>query len=58
VVGGIAAQIIDQLGEYGRAGLHHAILLPTFAPHAGENTPARAMEAMDFLASEVLPALQ
>ena len=58
VIGGTAQQIIDQLGAYSRAGLDHAILLPSFAPHAGENTPVRAMEAMDFLASEVLPALQ
>lgn len=57
-VSGSRDQMISQLGEYAAAGLQHAIVLPTFANAAGEATPERTKEALEYLAKEVLPALR
>jgi probable F420-dependent oxidoreductase len=56
-VGGSAAQIVEGLREYERAGLQHAIVLPSL-PNTVEPSPAHTTEAMQFLAAEVLPAFR
>jgi probable F420-dependent oxidoreductase len=55
---GNAEQIVSRLKEYEAAGLQHAIIFPAFANRTGENSPARMMEAMDWVAAEVLPRMR
>jgi probable F420-dependent oxidoreductase len=57
-VAGSKAQMIDQLAAYAAAGLEHAIVLPHFAAAPGPQTPQRLMEAMQYLAEELVPALR
>jgi probable F420-dependent oxidoreductase len=60
VISGSPAQMIDQLGAYADAGLHHAIVIPR-ARAAGssvEQTPAQFVDAMQFVAEELIPALR
>ena len=57
-VSGSRDEIIDRLGEYERAGLQHALATPSFGELLGEATPERTEEAMQYMAEEVLPALQ
>lgn len=58
-VSGSREQIIEQLAEYERAGLQHALTTPSFAERLGDAaTPGRTMEAMQYMAEEILPALQ
>ncbi len=56
-VSGSRQAIIDRLGEYAQAGLQHAIATPSFAS-ATQSTPESAMEAMQYMAEEVIPALR
>ena len=57
VVSGSSQQIIDRLGEYRDAGLHHLLATPRRAD-AGPPTPDTMIEDMQYLAEEVLPALR
>jgi probable F420-dependent oxidoreductase len=57
VIGGSTQQIIDRLGEYRDAGLHHLIATPRRAD-AGPPTPDGMIEDMQQLAEDVLPALR
>ena len=54
---GSKQQIIDRLAEYAKVGLQHCIVRPTFAGQT-ETTPASTMEAMQYMAEEILPALR
>lgn len=58
VVSGSKAEMIDQLAAYADAGLEHAIVLPSFAAGPAQQTPERLMEAMQFVAEELMPALR
>jgi probable F420-dependent oxidoreductase len=59
VISGSVAQMIDQLGEYADAGLDHAIVIPVDARSGGfQKTPAETVDAMRFVAEELLPALR
>ena len=56
-------QLIDMIGEYGRAGLHHLVGVPSLRPGALVNLSSHdllqaALEDMQQFASEVLPVLQ
>jgi probable F420-dependent oxidoreductase len=55
---GSAEQIVARLKEYEAAGLQHAIIFPAFANRTGDNSPERMMEAMDWVAAEVLPRMR
>jgi probable F420-dependent oxidoreductase len=57
VIGGSTQQIIDRLGEYRDAGLHHLIATPRRAD-AGPPTPDGMIADMQHLAEDVLPALR
>ncbi len=57
MIGGSKAQIIDQLGAYARAGMHHLIATPTSGLR-GDHTPQRLMDDMQYVAEEILPALR
>ncbi len=57
LIGGSARAIIDRLGEYRDAGLHHLIATPRRAD-AGPPTPDAMIEDMHWLADDVLPALR
>ena len=57
LIGGSAAQIVDQLGEYERAGLHHLIATP-WRVGATEQTPEQLIEGMQQLAEDVLPKVR
>jgi probable F420-dependent oxidoreductase len=56
-VAGSKAEMIDQLAAYAEAGLEHAIVLPSFAGGPARQTPQRMMEAMQYVAEELIPAL-
>ena len=58
VAGGSADQIVETLGQYAEAGLHHALTLPTFSTPAWDITPQQHHEAMQQLAEEIIPALR
>ncbi len=57
VISGPRDAMVEQLAEYERAGLQHAIVLPSFAD-AGPPTPERTKEAMQYVADELIPALR
>jgi probable F420-dependent oxidoreductase len=57
VIAGGRQQIIDRLGEYRDAGLHHLIATPRRG-NAGPPAPDGMIEDMQWLAEEVLPALR
>jgi alkanesulfonate monooxygenase SsuD/methylene tetrahydromethanopterin reductase-like flavin-dependent oxidoreductase (luciferase family) len=57
MIGGSRQQIIDRLGEYRDAGLHHLIATPRRAG-SGPFTPDQMIEDMQYLAEEILPALR
>ena len=57
-VSGSKAEMIDQLAGYAAAGLEHAIILPSFADGPAQPTPASMMEAMQYVAEELMPALR
>jgi probable F420-dependent oxidoreductase len=57
-VAGSKAEMIDQLAAYADAGLEHAIILPSFAGGPPQQSPKRMMEAMQFVAEELMPALR
>ncbi len=54
-LGGSTQALIDGLAAYREAGLDHAELIPA---GAAPNTPRRYMDAMQYLAEEVFPALR
>lgn len=58
MVAGNKQQIIDQLGAYRDAGLDHALSTPRFANLRGPITPEHTLEAMQYMAEEILPALR
>ena len=57
-VAGSKAEMIDQLAAYADAGLEHAIVLPSFATGPAQPTPAGLMDAMQYVAEELMPALR
>ncbi len=56
IIGGHKAQIIDQLGAYERAGLHHLIATPS-SGRGGGHTPERLKDDMQYVAEEILSAV-
>lgn len=56
IIGGSKAQIIDQLGAYVRVGMHHLIATPTSGARDA-HTPQRLMDDMQYVAEDILPAL-
>jgi probable F420-dependent oxidoreductase len=56
-IGGSKQQIIDHLGEYKEAGLHHLIGTPSSSQPTSQS-PQRLMEDMQYLAEEIIPALR
>jgi probable F420-dependent oxidoreductase len=57
IIGGSAAQIVDQLGQYQRAGLQHLIATP-WRVGTEPRTPDNMIEDMQLLAEDVLPHLR
>ncbi len=57
-VSGSRDEIIEQLAAYERAGLQHALATPSFGEGLGQQRPERTMEAMQYMAEEILPALR
>lgn len=56
-IGGSTQEIIDRLAEYERAGLQHALSTPIIGDPFMGATPQRAMEAMQQMAEDIIPAL-
>ena len=57
LISGPRDAMVEQLAEYHRAGLQHAIVLPSFVD-AGQPTPERTKEALQYVAEELIPALR
>ena len=57
LIRGTTQQIIDRLGEYQRAGLHHLVGTPS-SGDPDTDTPQRLMDDMQYLSEEVVPALR
>lgn len=57
-VQGSTQAIIDQLGEYVDAGMHHVLATPSYGEAWGEQTPDATRDAMQQLAEEVIPAFR